>query len=436
MTELIRYRRWIILAVLLFIGLSLGFFSDSLSPLKQELQTLLMANSYDYSFIIASGALPGLLLMSGFLGGVFLDKYGLARSVLLFGIIMLFGSFWVAYAVSKFFKEGTYLYQLFDSFWNACTPGVKLMAFGFFIYGIGSQVIRVIISQIIAIWFKGREVATALTLRSASSRIGGAIALVFGPHLYEKYGWKVPLWFSFGVVGLSFVLLIGYLFYMRKVKAPAVKKKKKKKFNLKMVKTLFTNKQFIFLSSLQLIYSAFFFPMVAFGPDMLRNYFGYDLDESGQLISALLILIAVLAPISGFIADKKKRPRLHLFFGGALCSLALLLTVFKLLPSIVMLIIVAIGAALLVSGIQALIPILVRDELLGTAFGFFSTLKNIAIWLSTLLIGHILKVFNDMEKVDYKLDYRPVIIVLFIFSLVGVLLSLFILFSRSMKVEK
>ena len=73
---------------------------------------------------------------------------------------------------------------------------------GYSIFGVGAEVAGITVSKIIAKWFKGKELATAMGVQVALARIGSqagyAVAIPFGPRF--RY-------FHTGVLGL--VLLLG-----------------------------------------------------------------------------------------------------------------------------------------------------------------------------------------------------------------------------------
>ncbi|MFA8450057.1 MAG: MFS transporter [Bacteroidales bacterium] len=428
MTEAKIPQRWFVFFLFALVALTLGFFSNAIVPLKKELAELLMANSYDFSFILASRSLPGLLLLIGFIGGIILDKFGVYFTLILFSSLMLCGAFISAYAISDHFRHSGFVFNFFNSFWDTCDPAVKLMAFGFFIFGLGSLVVRVSVSKLIAVWFRGGNVTTALTLRSSSIKLGDSLAFLVSPIIFAHYGWKFPLWIGFSLILISYLILICYLIFYEKKLGKHISKSSKKKFKFSFLGKLFTKRSFLLIFFFYLVFNGVFYPFVLFGSDLLRNRYHFTGVEGGLYFSGFILSTAFLSPIMGYILDKGFSSGKLLFFGSFLFFLGMMLFMLSGLNPIIPMIALLFGVACITSSIQSLVPKLVEMELLGTAFGALNTIKNIGIYLMTLFLGFVLMYSNsDLDKeLDGDLNYDSELMVVGFMSFFVFLFGFFI----------
>ncbi|MFA8298607.1 MAG: nitrate/nitrite transporter [Hyphomicrobiales bacterium] len=423
--------RWLVLIMMGGVIILMSYFVNSISPLKEELNEYLMANSYDFSFIVASYSLPSLVFLMGFFGGMFLDRFDLKITIILFGSIMLIGAFVAAYALTEHFNDGGVVYNFFNSFWSSCGPAVKLMALGFFIFGIGTQAIRVSVTKIISFWFDKHEISTALALRSIFTKVGIAIALIISPIVFDIAEWQLPLWFGFGVTFLSVLLLIYYLVFKAKRDMPVSLKKSKKKFKFKDIGKLFKSTSFLLIFFGQLLFSATVSTFTIFGADLMQHHFDVSVINSGTYVSIFLLSIAILAPLLAFYLDKRKSVGKFLIHGSLVIFFSFIILFFKLVHPIFSLFLIALGCALLSSSMLPIVPKTVDSEYQGSAFGALNTGRNIGVWSITLFIGFLLKYFNPMSEssaegdkvsLDYSMPILGWIVLTFILFVISFLL--------------
>jgi MFS family permease len=218
-------------------------------------------------------ALPG-----GAIGQLFGDK----RTVLGALLLMLIGGLAMALSNS----------------WTAQIMG-RLVA------GAGGVLLNVQMTKMVADWFVGKEIATAMAIFVNSWPAGVAIALLMLPSVGTGYG--------LGAVYLAVAVLIGFAFvlFAAGYQSPA-----------NSVTTATTSARLdrhatvavIAAGSMWGLYNVGFAMIFSFGPSMLVER-GWSIAAAGSAISIVLWLAVLSAPLGGVLADRTRRPELILVAG-------------------------------------------------------------------------------------------------------------------------
>ncbi len=167
--------RWAVLALLFLVRGLLGFQFQFVATLAPLVQRDYVASIADIGFLIGIYLAPGIFfaLPGGAIGRRFGDK-----RVVLFGLaLMMFGS--VVMAIGET--------------WGLQTTG-RVVA------GSGGVLLNVVMAKMVADWFAGHEIATAMAVFVNAWPFGIAFALLILP--------KVALW---GGLGLAHVLTIALI---------------------------------------------------------------------------------------------------------------------------------------------------------------------------------------------------------------------------------
>src|SRR6266436_843081 len=168
--------RWFILAVLFVVRLTMAFQFQSVAAVAPLLGSEFGVSLADIGILIGLYFTPGLALASP--GGAIGRKFGDKTTVLGALILMLIGT--LAMALS-------------DS-WRGQIAG-RLVA------GAGGVLLNVQMTKMVADWFAGREIATAMAIFVNSWPAGVAISLLTLPAIGTAYG--------VGTVYLAVAALIG-----------------------------------------------------------------------------------------------------------------------------------------------------------------------------------------------------------------------------------
>ena len=180
------HKRWLMLAVLFLARTAVAFQFQTVASVRPFLMDALAIDFAAFGLLIGLYLLPGVViaLPSGMLG----QRFG-AKQIMLVGLALM--------------AVGGVLMGLASSF--------AVVAAGRLVAGIGAVFINVLGAKMIADWFVGREIVTAMAISIASWPFGLAVGLVlFGP-LAESVGWSAVM--HLGALSALAALLIVLMIY-------------------------------------------------------------------------------------------------------------------------------------------------------------------------------------------------------------------------------
>jgi MFS family permease len=338
--------RWFILAVLFVVRLTMAFQFQSVAAVAPLLGRDFGVSLADIGILIGLYFTPGiaLALPGGAIGQWFGDK----QTVLIALALMLAGS--LAMALS-------------DS-WTVQIAG-RLVG------GAGGVLLNVQMTKMVADWFAGREIATAMAIFVNSWPAGVAIALLTLPLIGTAHGVSAVYLAVAALIGLGFVFLAaGYRTPANAATAAATSAR------------LDRNAAFavIVAGLIWGLYNVGFAMIFSFGPTMLVER-GWSISAAGSVISIVLWLAVVSVPLGGIFADRTGRPEFVLVAG---CVVFALLMIALPRSGAVILTVTALG---LISG-QPAGPILslparvLKPETRAIGMGIFYTL-----YYATMMLG-------------------------------------------------
>jgi predicted MFS family arabinose efflux permease len=286
--------RWIVLAVLFFVRSAMGFQFQSVASVSPF---LVEALNIDYTRL---GMLIGLYQLPGFVlalpGGLIGKRFGDKRVVMAALAMMVIGG--LAMGASQSYS---------------------LSVVGRLVSGAGAILLNVILTKIIADWFAGKEIVTAMAVLMSSWPFGISLGLIFLGRFAAVTSWQYTMYLAAGTCLLAFVLVAAF-YRSQEVKSVS------KDTELRGLK--FSRQEFwlIFLSSLVwTLFNVGFIAIPSFAPDLLRSK-GYTVAAAASMVSMVTWIIIFSVQFGGYIAEKIKRPNTILVacfigIGSSLCLL-------------------------------------------------------------------------------------------------------------------
>jgi MFS family permease len=319
------------------------------------------------------------------IGGILIDKLGTRKASLLFSTLVFIGAgiFWMAKSVPVAF-------------------------IGRFIFGAGSEPLIVAQSAILARWFKHKELALSFGITLTVSRLGSLFAFNTGELFSSYFGsYRYALLVAFAACGLSLLGNLVYIIMDRRGEHVLQLKDEGAgdKIVLKDVKEF--KPTFWFVTLLCVTFYSAIFPFTNLSTDFfvdkwgiakaaqsgggfLRQVFNNFLhlfSTAGGISSIIILASMVLAPFAGQLVDRiGKRATLMIIGSLILIPSHLAMAVTRIYPVYPM---IALGAAfvLVPAAMWPSIPLLVRKERVGTAFGLMTAIQNIGMMLFPLFNG-------------------------------------------------
>jgi MFS family permease len=272
--------RWVILAVLFAVRLTMGFQFQSVAAVAPLLGRDFGVGLADIGILIGLYFTPGVALALP--GGAIGQRFGDKTTVLAALLLMLIGGFAMA---------------LSDT-WTVQVAG-RLVA------GSGGVLLNVQMTKMVADWFAGREIATAMAIFVNSWPAGVAVALLTLPSVGTAHGVSAVYLTVAALIAVAFVLLAAiYQPPASAVAAAAASARLDRNAAIAVIAA----------GLIWGLYNVGFAMIFSFGPSMLVER-GWSIAAAGSTISIVLWLAVASVPSGGFLADRTKRPQSILVAG-------------------------------------------------------------------------------------------------------------------------
>jgi predicted MFS family arabinose efflux permease len=342
--------RWTILAVLFTVRLTMAFQFQSVAAVAPLLGQAFGVGLADIGTLIGLYFAPGVALALP--GGAIGRKFGDKQTVLAALVLMLVGG--LAMALS-------------DS-WSVQVAG-RLVS------GAGGVMLNVQMTKIVADWFVGKEIATAMAAFVNSWPAGIALSLLALPLIGSGYGIRAVYLAVAAVIAAALVLFA--MAYQPPAKVLSGIGETSGRLDRRTASAVVTA---------GLIWGFFniaFAMIFSFGPTMLVER-GWSIAAAGSAISIVLWLAVLSVPLGGFLADRSGRPSL-VFVAACIVSAMLLVALPR--TGAVIPIVFALG---MISGLPAgpamsLPASVLRPETRAIGMGIFYTL-----YYGTMMLGPVI----------------------------------------------
>ncbi|MDB5359105.1 MAG: arabinose transporter permease [Rhodospirillales bacterium] len=276
---------------------------------------------------------------------------------------------------------------LLSASWNYPTAAAARL-----VEGAGNAILSVMISAMVAAWFRERELSTAMAIVFDSWQFGLAAALVTFPPIAEWSSWQGAI-----LAATLFCLMAGLL-VAAVYRTPAtgdapptarLPDRAKLLGRAGMIPTLaalvwttYNVGQIIFLT---------------YAPPLLAGR-GLPLAEGARIVSLSVWVAMVTMPLGGVLTDRSRNPLHLVVFGAAGSGLAGILFALGFAPTLTCL---AMGVfiGLPAGGILALPTSAVAREDVTWSLGWFMAVYYVLVTLSQFLAGYIREFTSDQTAV-------------------------------------
>ena len=350
-----RESRWVMLAVVFFTRLSMGFMFQAVASIAPFLIEDLNLSYGQVGLLMGLFLLPGLVVALP--GGALGQRYGTKRVALVGLALMVIGGLFTAWSAS---------------FLQACA--------GRIVSGTGGILLNLLLAKMVADWFSGKEISTAMGVMLTSWPIGIGLALVSLSAVASNRSWRVSMLITAGAAAAGLVLL-GALYRP----PPGTSERNGNHVSLRLDLPGHSWALALGAGLCWAALNASFIVVASFGPALLVAR-GASVAEAGSQVSLGIWVSLFSIPLGGFVADRLRRPNLVISAGAlaaALCIAALPATEHPVLWFVV----AAAVLGLAPGPIMALLPDVLRPEHLATGLGAFYTIFYLGIALAQPLAG-------------------------------------------------
>ncbi len=323
-------------------------------------------------------------ILAVFIGGILIDRLGTRKASILFSILVLSGATLVWLARS-----------------------IPLFLIGRFIFGAGSEPLIVAQSAILARWFKGKELAFSFGIALTVSRLGSLFAFNTGELIADHFGgFRYALLVAVLACAVSLTANISYILLdLRGERLLRLKDGTEEKVVFRDVKEF--KPSFWYVTLLCVTFYSAIFPFTNLSTDFFVDKWGvarvaevsggflyrvflnflHVFSTAGGITSIIIFASMILAPFAGRLVDKIGK-RASLMIIGSLLMIPShltmgLTTIYPVYPMIIL------GASfvLVPAAMWPSIPLIVRRNRVGTAFGLMTAIQNIGLGLFPVLNG-------------------------------------------------
>ncbi len=324
-------------------------------------------------------------VLAVFVGGMLVDKLGTRRASMMFSILVFLGAaiVWQARSLPFFFL-------------------------GRFVFGAGSEPLIVAQSAILARWFKHKELALSFGLTLTVSRLGTLFAFNTGELISGYFGsYRYALLVAVVACAISVLGNLCYVVMDRRGERDLQLKEEGAGERIELSDIKAFGAPFWYVTLLCVTFYSAIFPFTALSTDFfvdkweiaryaeasggfLRqvfNNFLHMFSTAGGISSIIIFASMVMAPFAGQLVDRVgRRPTLMIIGSLLMIPAHLLMGLTHIYPAYPM---VALGAAfvLVPAAMWPSVPLIVRKERVGTAFGLMTAIQNIGLGLFPLLNG-------------------------------------------------
>ncbi len=385
--------RWAALVVVSLSMFGAYFFNYAMSPVKPMLESMLGWNSADFGLYTSSYGWFNVFLFMLIFSGIILDKFGIRITGLGATVLMAVGTGINYWALITTFPEGATIFGF--------KTQVVMSAFGFAVFGVGTEATGITVSKAVVKWFKGKEMALAMGLQMSIARLGTALALGIALPLAKNFFVTTPVFAAFILMVIGVIAFIIYTFMDKKLDASEAKERAleaEDPFKFSDILFIIKNRGFWYIAILCVLFYSAVFPFLFYATDLMINKYHVNPYFAGIIPSLLPFGTIMLTPLFGGIYDKKGKGATIMIIGSLLL---IIVHGFLAVPGInswvlasILVIILGVAFSLVPAAMWPSVPKIIPEKQLGTAYAVIFWIQNIGLLSIPLLLGVVLNSTN------------------------------------------
>lgn len=389
--------RWGALFIVAFTMMAAYYVNDVMAPLKSMLEGELHWSSSEFGFFTGAYSFLNVFLLMLIWGGLILDRVGIRFTGLLATLLMVGGTLVEYLAITR--------YSGMDGMvWGYKAP-VFMASAGYSVFGVGAEVAGITVTKIIAKWFKGKELATAMGVQVALARIGSQAAYAVAIPVAKSFGLSTPLLIGLVVLVGGLIAFLGFSLMDRKLDkqiAYADKASDDEKFSFRDVASVVKNPGFWLIALLCVLFYSCVFPFQKFATELMVTKYGVNEDLAGTFAGLPALGALVLTPIFGGMIDKRGKAASIMMLGAAMLIFVHCIYALPFIHAswiaIGLMIVLGIAFSLVPSAMWPSVAKIFPVKQLGTAYALIFFIQNIGLWGIPTLIGFVLENYCIVGK--------------------------------------
>ena len=400
--------RWGALAIVAFTMMAAYYVNDVMAPLKNMLESDLAWTSTEFGFFTGAYSFLNVFLLMLIWGGLILDRFGIRFTGKLAAILMVVGTGLEYYAITVLAGNESLIFGY--------KTGVFVASAGYSIFGVGAEVAGITVSKIIAKWFRGKEMATAMGVQVALARIGSQAAYSVAIPLARNFSIDTPLLIGFVLLAGGLIAFFAFSVMDKKLDKQVEASAEdggEDKFSFKDVKHILTNPGFWLIALLCVLFYSCVFPFQKFASELMVGKYGIDENVAGSIVGLPALGALILTPVFGGLVDKRGKAASIMMLGAAMLICVHFIyaipSIDNWLIAIGLMIILGIAFSLVPSAMWPSVAKIFPVNQLGTAYALIFFIQNIGLWGIPTLIGWVLDTYcvvgtsGNANEYDYTI---------------------------------
>ncbi len=383
--------RWGALGVVAFTMMAAYFVNDVMAPMKGLLESGMGWSSSDYGYYTGGYSFLNVFLLMLIWGGFILDKFGVRFTGKLATILMVAGTALQYYGLTALVGNPTMIFGY--------SLSVNVAFIGYAIFGVGAEVAGITVTKVIAKWFKGKEMATAMGVQVALARIGSQAAYALALPIASRMGVTTPV--LIGILLLLGGMLAFFIFSMwdkkldTQIAKEASSSDDEEKFSFKDVVSVVKNQGFWLIAILCVLFYSCVFPFQKFATELMILKYGVNADWAGFIAGSPALGALILTPIFGSVIDKRGKAASIMALGAAMLifvhAIYSIPSIHSAWVAVVLMLILGVAFSLVPSAMWPSVAKIFPAHQLGTAYALIFFVQNIGLWGIPTLIGTVLE---------------------------------------------
>jgi MFS family permease len=396
-----RAYRWVVLIVISLAMFANYYVYDSIAPIADILKSDLGFTDANIGSLYSFYSIAAVIVL--LLGGVIIDRFGTAKSTILFAAICT-----VAGIV------------------NAVSSDLTVMLAARFLLGLGSEPLIVAITTALAKWFKGKELSFAFGLNLTIARLG-SVGADWSPTWagFAYDGWQGPLVVAavIGLLVLGAALAYGAL---ERIASQRYGLGQAGETDKLVLSDLFRfSRSFWYVVLLCVTFYSAIFPFRSFAIKFFMESWEFTREVAGQYNSVLPIAAMIATPLFGLLVDKIGKRALFMAFGSFLLMPVFLMLAYHLTPLWVPIIMMGVAFSLIPAVMWPSVAYIVEERRLGTAYSVMTLIQQVGVAGMNWTIGRTNDAFG--ASAANPMGHAPG---MWIFSILGFLALFFAIMLR------
>ena len=387
--------RWGALAIVAFTMMAAYYVNDVVAPLKSMLEASPADNglgwsSSDYGIYTGAYSFLNVFCLMLIWGGLILDRFGIRFTGKLATILMVVGTWLEYYAMTGMVGTADMILGY--------KADVFVASAGYSVFGVGAEVAGITVTKMIAKWFRGKEMATAMGVQVALARVGSQAAYAVAIPVARSFELTTPV--LIGLVCLVGGMIAFFSFSVLDKKLDTQMEEIKdessdeEKFSFKDVATILSNPGFWLIALLCVLFYSCVFPFQKFASELMITKYGIDENVAGFFAGLPALGALILTSVFGGMVDKRGKAASIMMFGAAMLIFVHFIYALPFITSsfiaIAMMIILGIAFSLVPSAMWPSVAKIFPAHQLGTAYALIFFIQNIGLWGVPTLIGFVL----------------------------------------------